>query len=102
GRARQAMSHLRALHYARAHRERFVNELKDFIRFPSVSAHPKHATDVQQCARWLARHLRRIGLDVRLLRTPRHPLVYATWHGAAGRPTVLIYGHYDVQPADPV
>jgi acetylornithine deacetylase/succinyl-diaminopimelate desuccinylase-like protein len=97
------MSAAQALAYARAHRQRFLAELKEFIRFPSVSAHPKHAADVKNCAHWLANHLRRIGLDdVRVIATRRHPLVYGSWQRAAGRPTVLIYGHYDVQPADPL
>ena len=89
--------------YAHSNRYRFVQELKDFIRFPSVSAQPEHAGDLQRCAEWLANHLRRIGLErVQVLQTPRHPLVYAEWMHATGRPTVLIYGHYDVQPPDPL
>jgi acetylornithine deacetylase/succinyl-diaminopimelate desuccinylase-like protein len=93
----------RPLAYAQSHRQRFVTELKDFVRFPSVSAQPKHNSDMQKCAAWLANHLRRIGLEhVDILSTPRHPLVYAEWRRAPERPTVLIYGHYDVQPADPL
>jgi acetylornithine deacetylase/succinyl-diaminopimelate desuccinylase-like protein len=87
----------------RALRDRCARELIDFIRFPSVSADPRHAADVRRCARWLAAHLKHIGLDhVRVLPTPGHPIVYADWRRAPGRPTVLIYGHYDVQPADPL
>ena len=75
----------------------------EFVRFPSVSAQPKYANDIKKCASWLASHLRQIGLErVKLVPTPRHPLVYAEWRRAPGRPTVLIYGHYDVQPADPL
>jgi acetylornithine deacetylase/succinyl-diaminopimelate desuccinylase-like protein len=97
------MSPSRALAYARAHRKKFLGELKDFIRFPTVSAQPRHDGDIRSCANWLAEHLRRVGLDhVRIVPTPRHPLVYAGWQNAAGRPTVLIYGHYDVQPPDPL
>ena len=93
----------RLLAYAQTHGQRFVAELKDFLRFPSVSAQPKHAGDVQQCAVWLADHLRQLGLErVQVIPTRRHPLVYAAWQHAPGRPTVLIYGHYDVQPADPL
>lgn len=93
----------RALAYARNHRLQSLAELKEFVRFPSVSAQPQHAGDVKRCADWLAAHLRRIGLkDVSVIATRRHPIVYATWRGAMGRPTVLIYGHYDVQPTDPV
>ncbi len=89
--------------YASAHRERFVSELSHLIRFPSVSAQPAHAADIAACACWLADHLRGIGLDhADVIRTPRHPLVYADWLQAAGKPTVLIYGHYDVQPPEPL
>jgi acetylornithine deacetylase/succinyl-diaminopimelate desuccinylase-like protein len=97
------MKPLRALAYARRHRSRFVAELKEFVRFPSVSNQPRHAPDIQRCASWLAAHLRRIGLEhVRIVPTSRHPIVYATWQHARGRPTVLVYGHYDVQPAEPL
>jgi acetylornithine deacetylase/succinyl-diaminopimelate desuccinylase-like protein len=76
--------------------------LLSFLRFPSVSGDPARAADVRRCAAWLAGLLRRGGLPfVRVVRTPGHPIVYAEWLGAPGRPTVLVYGHYDVQPADP-
>ncbi len=92
-----------ALNYARSRRGRFVSELKEFVRFPSVSNQPKHARDVRRCASWLAAHLRRIGLEnVRVVPTSRHPIVYAAWQHARGRPTLLIYGHYDVQPPEPL
>jgi acetylornithine deacetylase/succinyl-diaminopimelate desuccinylase-like protein len=93
----------RALHYADAHRQRFLSELKEFVRFPSVSAQPRHAGDVKKCAAWLAQHLRRIGLQqVSVFNTPRHPIVYAEWRGLPNSPTLLIYGHFDVQPPDPL
>jgi acetylornithine deacetylase/succinyl-diaminopimelate desuccinylase-like protein len=89
--------------YARAHRARFLAELKRFIRFPSVSAQQARAGDVRKCAEWLAAHLQGIGMaGVKVIATPRHPIVYAEWRGAPRKPTVLIYGHYDVQPADPL
>jgi acetylornithine deacetylase/succinyl-diaminopimelate desuccinylase-like protein len=89
--------------YAQANRSRFLAELEDFIRFPSVSAQPKHADAVKQCAAWLADHLRQIGLEhVKIIPTRRHPLVYADWQHVPKRPTVLLYGHYDVQPPDPL
>lgn len=93
-----------ARRFARANRSRLVRELKDFVRIPSVSGDPARAADVKRCAEWLAGHLRRIGLQrVRVFPTPRHPIVYAEWRGAPpGAPTLLIYGHYDVQPADPL
>ncbi len=91
------------LHYAQANRARFIAELKDFVRFPSVSAQPQRAVDVKRCAAWLASHLQRIGLEqVRIMPTARHPVVYAEWRHAVDCPTVLIYGHYDVQPAEPL
>src|SRR5271166_3025649 len=93
----------RALAYLRANRSRFIAELKGFIRYPSISAQSKHADDVRNCACWLAEHLGGIGLaNVRIIPTKRHPVVYAEWRGATGQPTVMIYGHYDVQPADPL
>lgn len=92
-----------ALKYARANRRRFLKELKEFIRFPSISSQPRHATDVRRCGEWLARHMKHIGLEqVALIPTHRHPIVYGEWKHAASFPTVLIYGHFDVQPADPL
>jgi len=83
--------------------QRFLSDLKQFIRIPSVSSDPKHAPDVKRCAEWLAHHLRRIGLEnVSVIRTLRHPIVYADWLHSRTGPTVLIYGHYDVQPVDPL
>jgi acetylornithine deacetylase/succinyl-diaminopimelate desuccinylase-like protein len=97
------MTALRPLRYAHANRRRFVAELKEFIRFPSVSSEPKHARDVDRCAGWLARHLRHIGLDpVRLIPTRGNPIVYASWLRAPGRPSLIIYGHYDVVPGEPL
>ena len=90
------------LRYARSHRGRFVSELKDFIRFLTVSSQPKHAPDLKRCAQWLAVHLRRVGLRTTKILGTNHPIVYADWRQSPGRPTVLIYGHYDVQPADPL
>jgi acetylornithine deacetylase/succinyl-diaminopimelate desuccinylase-like protein len=92
----------RALIYAGRNRARFVRELQRFVGFASVSAQPQHAADLGRCAEWLAQQLQAIGMErVHVAPTPRHPIVYAEWRRAPGRPTVLIYGHYDVQPADP-
>jgi acetylornithine deacetylase/succinyl-diaminopimelate desuccinylase-like protein len=97
------MTHLHALAYARKNRDRFVAELKEFIRFPSVSNQPRHWHDLRDCAHWLATHLRGIGLEgARIVATKRHPIVYASWKQARGRPTLLLYGHYDVQPPEPL
>ena len=92
-----------AIAYCRTHRAGFLAELKDFIRFPSVSAQPEHADDLKGCAAWLAEHSRRIGMErVTVVPTGGHPIVYAECCHTPGRPTVLIYGHYDVQPAEPL
>jgi len=93
----------RAITFARSHRSRFISELKELLRFPSVSSAPKHARDVCACARWLALHLKSIGLQhVRLIRTSGYPLVYASWERDRSAPTLLIYGHYDVVTAEPL
>jgi acetylornithine deacetylase/succinyl-diaminopimelate desuccinylase-like protein len=93
----------RALNYARARRSKFVSELKEFLRFPSVSSQPKLAEEVANCAKWLARHLKGIGLDaVRIIPTAGNPIVYAQWLRVPGRPTLIIYGHYDVLPGEPL
>ena len=93
----------RAVRYARSNASRFLAELREFIRFPSVSSDPARAADVRGCAIWLAGHLRSIGLtDARVIPTRRHPLVLAHSPAVPQRPRVLIYGHYDVQPADPL
>src|SRR5215216_5778667 len=101
---RELMDHTsRPLLYAQANRARFVSELKEFIRFPSVSARPEHLRDAINCAQWLARHLNGIGLQhVSVIATAGRPIVYADWLHAANGPTVIVYGHYDVQPADPL
>ncbi|HXI55460.1 MAG TPA: M20/M25/M40 family metallo-hydrolase, partial [Polyangia bacterium] len=92
-----------ALAYLRAHRDQAVNAVATLVRIPTVSAQKEHRPHLDHCAQWLRNHLARIGLAyARLVSTPTGgpPLVMAEWTGAAGRPTVLIYGHYDVQPAD--
>ena len=98
-----------ALEFARANRDRFLAELKDLLRIPSVSTAPQHAGEVRHAAEFCAAELKRIGLKgVELIETATperpggHPLVYAEFLHAADRPTVLCYGHYDVQPAEPL
>jgi acetylornithine deacetylase/succinyl-diaminopimelate desuccinylase-like protein len=89
--------HLDQTHDAR------MESYKDFLRIPSVSALPEHALDVRRAAEWLADTLRASGLEhVAVEETSHHPVVYADWLHAEGAPTALIYGHYDVQPVDPV
>jgi acetylornithine deacetylase/succinyl-diaminopimelate desuccinylase-like protein len=85
------------------HYPNMFEELMDFVRFPSVSAQPQHAADVRRCAEWLAGRLHGLGLEhVAVIPTPRHPIVLAEWLKALGKPVLLVYGHYDVQPADPL
>lgn len=92
-----------AVGYARDNRERFVKELEAFLRIPSVSALPDHREDVQKAAQWLADQLHAIGLAAEVLPIEGgQPMVFGSWDGAPGRPTVLFYGHYDVQPAEPL
>jgi acetylornithine deacetylase/succinyl-diaminopimelate desuccinylase-like protein len=89
--------------FINTNRDRFVEELKAYLAIPSVSALPQHQPDVRRCAEWTADEMRRIGLqNVRLVETPGNPVVYGDWLGAEGAPTILFYGHYDVQPVDPV
>jgi acetylornithine deacetylase/succinyl-diaminopimelate desuccinylase-like protein len=95
--------HRAALKYAQSRRATFVSELSEFLRFPSVSSQPERAGDVRKCAAWLAQHLKSVGLDrVRIIPTEGNPIVYASWLRAPGRPTLLIYGHYDVLPGEPL
>jgi len=87
--------------YARAHGERFRQELHEMLRIPSLSADPAHAGDVRRMAEWLADHFNSLGLDkVAVMETAGHPVVYGEWTGAGpDKPTILVYGHYDVVPA---
>src|SRR3954464_15069243 len=83
--------------------QRFLNELKDLLRIPSVSTLPEHKNDVLKAARFIADDLKKMGMEHgEVIPTAGHPLVYADWLHAAGKPTVLCYGHYDVQPPDPL
>jgi acetylornithine deacetylase/succinyl-diaminopimelate desuccinylase-like protein len=112
-----------AVSFTRENSARFVEELKALLRIPSVSTLPEHAGDVREAAEFCATELQRIGMgNVRLIETSEaeqmiaasvgpaqivparfgHPLVYAEWLHAEGKPTVLLYGHYDVQPAEPL
>ena len=82
---------------------RFRAELYDFLRIPSVSAKTEHSADVRRAAEWLAARLADAGLASEVLDTPGHPVVLGEWQGAGvGAPTVLVYGHYDVQPPEPL
>jgi acetylornithine deacetylase/succinyl-diaminopimelate desuccinylase-like protein len=90
--------------YLRRNESRFVRELCEYVRFPSVSAQPQHKRDLAACARWIQRQCERAGLKARLCPTPGNPVVVATTtprRPAGGRPHFVVYGHYDVQPAEP-
>jgi acetylornithine deacetylase/succinyl-diaminopimelate desuccinylase-like protein len=89
--------------FVRQNRDRLLNELKDFIRIPSISTLPGNRPDIERAAGFVADSLRAAGMEnVEIVPTAGHPLVYADWLHAPGKPTVLCYGHYDVQPADPL
>jgi acetylornithine deacetylase/succinyl-diaminopimelate desuccinylase-like protein len=90
-----------ALDYLQEHRDRFVRDLCDYIRFPSISAQPDHKQDLAACAQWIYDHCRGIGLDTRLCPTPGNPVIVAKTRHRAKRPHYVVYGHYDVQPAEP-
>jgi len=94
----------KALEYAQGNRERFLADLKEIVAIPSVSMQDEHKDDLLRAAEWLAAYLTKLGMeDVKLLPTDKHPVVYGEWMGAGDdAPTVLIYGHYDVQPVDPL
>jgi acetylornithine deacetylase/succinyl-diaminopimelate desuccinylase-like protein len=92
-----------ALDYADRHRDDFLDELRDLLRIPSISTLPKHKKDIRRAAKFVADALEDVGLKkVKLIKTDLHPLVYGEWLEAPGKPTVLLYGHYDVQPVDPI
>jgi acetylornithine deacetylase/succinyl-diaminopimelate desuccinylase-like protein len=92
-----------AVEYARQNNPRFLNELKELLRIPSVSTQPENKGDCRRTAEALAAEFTRIGMNnARLIETGYNPLVYADWLHAEGKPTVLCYGHYDVQPPDPL
>lgn len=83
--------------------EGYLAELKEFLRIPSISTDPAHSPDVRRCAEWVAERLRLAGLrNTGLIEGSGHPLVYGEWLGAPQKPTLLMYGHYDVQPPDPL
>src|SRR4051812_42377503 len=89
--------------FVEGNQQRLLDELLDFLRIPSVSTLPEHKQDVRRAAQFVADSLTHVGLEhVEIIETAEHPLVYADWLHAPGKPTVLCYGHYDVQPPDPL
>ena len=89
--------------YMHEHRERMLEELLELLRIPSISADPAYADDTNKCAELVAEHLRKAGADnVEVVPTKGYPVVYGEKLIDPSLPTVLVYGHYDVQPADPI
>ncbi|HIE24775.1 MAG TPA: dipeptidase [Anaerolineales bacterium] len=98
------MPHLqKAITYAHENKEKFLDNLKEILEIPSVSTDPAHVEDMRRTAEWLVKKLKVLGMEnIKIYPTPKHPVVYADWLHAEGAPTVLVYGHYDVQPEDPL
>ena len=89
--------------YVADNRERMLGELKDLLAIPSVSTDPEYAGECRRAADWVAGHLRKLGCPkVELLASDTHPVVFAESPKVPGRPTILVYGHYDVQPPEPL
>jgi acetylornithine deacetylase/succinyl-diaminopimelate desuccinylase-like protein len=89
--------------YCAAARQRHLEWLKHYVRIPSISSSPEHRAEVRRCGQWTVAEMERIGLtNGQLLETGGHPVAYAEWLRAPGAPTILVYGHYDVQPVDPL
>src|ERR1700730_14929355 len=90
-------------YYLSDNREKHLNELIELLKIPSISALSEHKKDVLHTAEWIAESLRAAGLEhVEVMKTSGNPVVYADWLHAEGKPTALIYGHYDVQPVAPI
>lgn len=97
------MSSASTLEYARLNHDRYLTELKEFLSVPSVSTLSEHKPDIERAAAWVAQQMRAMGLEqVEIMPTDGHPVVYGEWLHAPAKPTLLIYGHYDVQPVDPL
>ncbi len=93
----------KVLSYVESNKKRYLKELTEYLSIPSISTLNSYKDEVKRCAKYAADHLKSIGMkSVRIHKTKKHPIVYAEWMGAKGKPTVLIYGHYDVQPVDPL
>ncbi|RKY94766.1 MAG: dipeptidase [Ignavibacteriae bacterium] len=93
----------KVVNYINSNRKRYVEELKDFLRISSISTLPDCKKDMYKAAEYVKNSLTQAGIKkVKIFKTKGHPIVYGEWLGAPGKPTVLIYGHYDVQPVDPI
>jgi acetylornithine deacetylase/succinyl-diaminopimelate desuccinylase-like protein len=91
-----------ALQWNERYAAQSVEQLTELLRIPSVSAQSNHNADTRRAAEYVRDRLKAAGLQTELCETPGHPIVYAEWLGAPGAPTVMVYGHYDVQPPDPL
>lgn len=93
----------RVIDYIEKNKQNYVEELKEFLKIPSISANEENKKDMQRCAEYLAGKMKAAGLPrAEVFQTEGHPIVYGEWLGAKGKPTMLVYGHYDVQPVDPI
>jgi len=91
------------IEYIKNNQNNYIEELKELLRIPSISTSPEHKTDIEKAAEFIKEKLKTAGMShVEIFKTEGHPLIYGEWLGAPGKPTVLFYGHYDVQPVDPV
>lgn len=91
------------VNYLKSNLDNYLEEFKDYLRIPSISALAKHNDDMMICAEFVSKKLKDIGMaKVEIFPTAGHPIVYGEWLGKPGKPTVLVYGHYDVQPVDPL
>ena len=89
--------------YLTEHQDQYLDELLDFLRIPSISGLPENAPDVRRAGEWVMARCEAAGLEnVEMMETGGHPVVYADWLHAPGKPTALIYGHFDTQPVDPL
>jgi len=94
---------LQAIEYGKRNQDRYLSELKEYVAIPTVSTLPEHKPDMLRGADWLSRKMNELSLEhVEVISTSGHPVVYGEWLKVPGKPTVLVYGHYDVQPVDPV
>lgn len=93
-----------AIDYVHSNQEKFLKELQEFSAIPSISTLDENKPDMQRAAEWVAKQLESLGMgNIQIMPTPGHPVVYAEWMGAGkNAPTIMIYGHYDVQPVDPI
>jgi acetylornithine deacetylase/succinyl-diaminopimelate desuccinylase-like protein len=91
-----------AISYAQGHHDAYLDDLKELLRIPSISTLPEHREDMIRAANRLCDRLKGIGLTAEVIEGKGHPIVYGEWLGAQGAPTLLLYGHYDVQPVDPI